>query len=266
MKNDQVTIRHRSDLIGDIDENEGYMRNKWSEQEMIQTRRSVSSSPSSESESNDAQDTEKHQQKMPSHATAAPNQMGIAPNTLRENQIAMNESIQELVPYSIPQQAMQQHPAGQLNQFNFPNENGPVSLFPPTSGSLNTQIPFPSPGAAMFPPSFVNTYSSATSTTLQQPSKPADALTIVNSTNSQINYPSNIRAAAFTSSSRNIALTTSMMAPSPVQSDTSPITSPNNNNNITPLPLVPPIVTCNSNNSNNNNNINNTKMDFNRRK
>lgn len=263
MKSDQVTIRHRNDLMGEIDENEGYIRNKWSEQEMIQTRRSVSSSPSSESESNDIPDADKHQPKMPSHPTNAPNttatsnQIGIS-NTLRVNEMALNENIQEMVPFAIQQQAMQ-HTAGQLNQFNFPNENGPVSLFPPSSTtSHNTQIPFPSPGAAMFPPSFVNAYASATLATSQQQTvtKPADGLP-VNSMNNQLNYPSNICAAAFTALSRNIALTTSMMAPSPVQSDAPPITPPN-----THLTSVPSHVTGN----NNNNNINTTKMDFNRRK
>lgn len=248
------------------------MRNKWSEQEMIQTRRSVSSSPSSESESNDMHDTDKHQQKIPSRTSSGvsnpivtPNQTVIS-NTLRTSEMVMNENLQEMVPFSIQQQPLQQsiqHTAGQLNQYNFPNENGPVSLFPPASGNLNTQIPFPSPGTAMFPPSFVNTYSSApSSTTSQQPSKQADAIPLNNTLNSQIIYPPNMCAAAFTASSRNLAITTSMMAPSPVQSEASPITSPMPINNPTPISSVPPHVTGN----NNNNNINNTKMDFNRRK
>lgn len=250
--------------MGDMDESEGYMRNKWSEQEMIQTRRSVSSSPSSESESNEVQSEEKQPTKIPPQPTPAPNipapqnQMAL-PNalTMRVNEMAMNEGMQEMLPFSAQQQTIQ-HPSGQLNQFNFPNENGPVSLFPPTTGSLNTQIPFPSPGTAMFPPTFVNAYSAPPSTNSQQPSKPGDTLT-PNSASSSINYPPNMCTAAFTSSSRNIALTTSMMAPSPVQSDVSQISSPNSNNMQTP---ITPHVTGN----NNNNNISNTKMDFNRRK
>lgn len=275
VKSDQVTIRHRSELMGDIDESEGYMRNKWSEQEMIQTRRSVSSSPSSESENNEAQDESKHQQlqqqKMPMHpvavtATIAATQLPTPQNEMpmsnahpmRVNEMALNEGIQEMLPFPGQQQQSLPHPSGQMNQFNFPNENGPVSLFPPTSGSLNTQIPFPSPGTAMFPPTFVNAYSAASSTNSQQTSKPGDTLT-PNTGNSSINYSANMCAAAFTSSSRNIALTTSMMAPSPVQSDVSQIASPNSNNMQTP---IPPHVTGN----NNNNNISNPKMDFNRRK
>lgn len=268
IKNDQVTIRHRSDLMGDMDESEGYMRNKWSEQEMIQTRRSVSSSPSSESETNEVQSDDKHQTKIPPQPTPAPNiqtttqnQMAL-PNalTMRVNEMAaMNESMQEMLPFAAQQQTIQ-HPSGQMNQFNFPNENGPVSLFPPTTGSLNTQIPFPSPGTAMFPPTFINAYAAPpSSTNAQQPSKPGDTLT-PNSASSSINYPPNMCAAAFTSSSRNIALTTSMMAPSPVQSDVSQISSPNSNNNMQ-TPITPHVT-----GNNNNNNISNTKMDFNRRK
>lgn len=256
-KNDQVTIRHRSDLMGDIDENEGYMRNKWLEQEMIQTRRSVSSSPSSESESNDVQDEIKHQQKMSSSATETSNQKDI-PNsvTLRPKDIIINDNVQDMMTsFSAPQQTMQ-HQSGQLSQFNIPNENGPVSLFPPSTGNLNTQIPFPSPGAAMFPPTFVNAFSSV-ATNSQPNSKHGETL-ITNSSNNSMNYPSSLCAAAFTSSSRNMALTTSMMAPSPVQTDLSSIATPHNNDMTQISPHLP--------GNNNNNNINSsTKIDFNRK-
>lgn len=190
----------------------------------------------------------------------------------------------DMLPYPSQQQSMQ-HASGQMNQYNYPNENGPVSLFPPTSGGLNTQIPFPSPGAAMFPPNFVNAYSAAASTNIaaqqqqqhqlqqqlqqsvqqvspqqpqqQQPPKPGDSAI-------GLNYPANLCAtAAFTSSSRNMALTTSMMAPSPVQTDTqSQIASPPNNNTSMPPTQIPSHVTGN----NNNNNVSSPKMDYNRRK
>lgn len=259
VKNDgQVTIRHRSGLVGDIDENEGYMRNKWSEQEMIQTRRSVSSSPSSESESNDLQNESK-QQKGPPHSqkpTEISNSVTLSPN-----EIVINDNLLDMMPFSASQQQSmqpQQHPSGQMSQFNIPNENGPVSLFPPSSsGGLNTQIPFPSPGAAMFPPTFVNAFSSAASTTNASTiSKHGETLT-ANSANSSIqNYPPNLCAAAFTSSSRNMALTTSMMAPSPVQTNVSSILgSPNITNDQTPQ--IPPHITGNNNSS--------TKIDFNRK-
>lgn len=243
--------------MGDIDENDGYMRNKWLEQEMIQTRRSVSSSPSSESESNDIQDENKHQLKMPSSSqSVTSNQPDVSTSAaLRPNDIIINDNVQDMIStFSAPQQTMQ-HQSVQHSQFNIPNENGPVSLFPP-SGNLNTQIPFQSPGAAMFPPNFVNAFSSV-ATNSQPTSKHGETLN-TNSSNSSMNYPPNLCAAAFTSSSRNITITTSMMAPSPVQADLSSIV-PSNNNDMT---QIPPHLTGN----NNNNNISsNAKIDFNRK-
>lgn len=223
---------------------------------MIQTRRSVSSSPSSESENNDLQENiMTHIPNIPSIPTISI-EMGQAPNkgTMRISKV--NEKI---LSYSAPQQSIQNLP-DQSGQFNVPSENGPVSLFPPTSGpSQNTKVPFPSPGTAMFPPTFVNAFTLATSTANAQPSSKHGDTPVLNSAiNSSINFPQNI-CAAFTSSSRNIALTTSMMAPSPVQSDMSSIASPNENTLIT---SVPPHTTGES--SNNNNNINsNNKIDFN---
>lgn len=308
--------------MGDMDENEY----KWSEQEMIQTRRSVSSSPSSESEANDVipeHDNSKQlaPSKIASHATVLQSQVQqrqqqqqpmsqVQPQNMpplqndlsmqnalamRVNEMAMNDGVgvhgmPDMLPYSSQQQQQSmQHAAaaasGQINQYNYPNENGPVSLFPPTSGSLNTQIPFPSPGAAMFPPTFVNAYSTTASTASQQQQhlqqqlqqsaqqqqvspqqqhqqqqqsqKPGDSAI------GSLNYPANLcAAAAFTSSSRNIALTTSMMAPSPVQTDAqSQISSPPNNTNMPPT-QIPSHVTGN----NNNNNVSSPKMDYNRRK
>lgn len=240
-------------MVGDIDENEGYIRNKWSEQEMIQTRRSVSSSPSSESESNDLQNENRLPQKLPSNTQNSMEKSNSI--TLRPNEIVINDNIQDMQSYATSQQ-QQQHPSGQMSQFNIPNENGPVSLFPPSSsGGLNTQIPFPSPGAAMFPPTFVNAFSTAVSTTNAQTiSKHAETPT-ANSTNTSLqSYTSSLCAAAFTSSSRNIALTTSMMAPSPVQTDVSSITSPNNINDLTQP--IPSHITGNNNSS--------SKIDFNR--
>lgn len=348
-KNDPImTIRHRSETTGDLDENDSpYMRNKWSEQEMIQTRRSVSSSPSSESGDNDSHlppnaphmsppqhNQQAHAQQLQTIAAnlqaQATNQMGI-PNAaaMRVSEMLLNENIpfenmQEMMqmwgdkivtpnqqhqqqqqqqqhqfgheavskdkkygftelpnrnhnfinfgnhdaPNAIPKganamQAQQQlhesslnvaahsalpkneaaHSALPLNvashpqQFNFPNENnqfsssGPVSLFPPTTG---INAPFPSPGAAMFPPTFTTPYTSA-------------------STNSQQSVSSHQQTcgAAFTSSSRNMALTAAMMAPSPVQTD---IASPPNN--LTPAPTH-----LSGANNNNNNNNNNHKLD-----
>lgn len=174
--------------------------------------------------------------------------------TLRPNEIIINDNLQDVQPYSTSQQ---QHPSGQMSQFNIPNENGPVSLFPPSSsGGLNTQIPFPSPGAAMFPPTFVNAFSAAISTTNAQTISKHGETPSVNSTNSSSqSYTSNLCAAAFTSSSRNMALTTSMMAPSPVQTDVSTITSPNNINEL--AQSIPPHITGNNNSS--------SKIDFNRK-
>lgn len=303
-----MTIRHRSDLMGDMDESEGYMRNKWSEQEMIQTRRSVSSSPSSESETNDVipeHDSSKQhapskiapqsqqQQQQPPMAQMQPQAMPTLQNDLaiqnalamRVNEMAMNEGVgiggvhgmPDMLPYPSQQQAMQQqqqqqqHAAGQMNQYSYPNENGPVSLFPPSGGSLNTQIPFPSPGAAMFPPNFVNAYAAAAAhpnqqQQMQQQVSPQQQQQQQQKTGDSaigsLNYPANLCAsAAFTSSSRNIALATSMMAPSPVQNDAqSQISSPNNTN--MPPTQIPSHVTGN----NNNNNVSSPKIDYNRRK
>lgn len=253
--------------MGDIDENEEYLRSKWSEQEMIQTRRSVSSSPSSESEINDAQEENKLQPEMASHIPntanlpTSSNEIGI-PNsvTLCSNEIILNGKIQEMMSFSAQQQSIL-HSASQMSQFNIPNENGPVSLFPPTSGSQITQIPFPSPGAAMFPPTFANAYSStAISTNSQSTSKHGETLASNVMINNSMNYPN--LCAAYTSSSRNITLTTSMIVPSPIQSDVSSLSSPNVNN----LELVSSSQLTHITGNNNNNNISsNNKIDFNRK-
>lgn len=78
-----------------VSENEHspYMRNKWNEQEMIQTRRSVSSSPSSESESNDAQDANKHQQQQQQiHIPPLNMQAPQMSNALRMTEMMLNEA------------------------------------------------------------------------------------------------------------------------------------------------------------------------------
>lgn len=262
MRSDQVTIRHRSDLIGDIDDNEGYVLNKWSEQEMIQTRRSVSSSPSSESENNEIQEDSRqhhhHHQKVPSFtATKVPpitiSQSMSASNqipsqnsiTLRPTEVVLNENKEEVLPFGASQP---QSMAGQMNQFNYTNENGAVSLFPPISAASFPQ----STGApsAIYPSTFTNAYQSiSTSNVVQQITNQSDA-------NSTINYSANLCAtSAFTSSSstRSLAMSNSMSAS---QLDTTPMMPSNNN-----LPQIPPHANAN----NNNNEICSSKHDFNRR-
>lgn len=185
---------------------------------MIQTRRSVSSSPSSESENNDNHNENKHQKmatqtRNTSNIETSSNEIDRITNTASTGTYEANENVVSL---------------SQLGQFNIPNENGPVSLFPPTSGpSLSTQVPFPSPGAAMFPPTFVNAFSASTSTANTQPtSKYGDTITPNSAITTSIDYPSNL-CAAFTSSSHNMSLTTTLMPVSPVPSDVSSITSLN---------------------------------------
>lgn len=223
---------------------------------MIQTRRSVSSSPSSESENNDIHNENKHQ-KIAMQTTNTSNietsstEMDRITSTASTGTYEANENMVSL---------------SQLGQFNVPNENGPVSLFPPTSGpSLSTQIPFPSPGAAMFPPTFVNAFSASTSTANTQPiSKHENTITPNSAVTTSINHPSNL-CAAFTSSSHNLSLTTTIMPLSPVPSDVSSITSLSRNNLLTPVSTH---ISASSNNNNNNNNISNSnsnKINFNRK-
>lgn len=69
------------------------MRNKWNEQEMIQTRRSVSSSPSSESESNDAQEANKHHQQQMSQHIPANMRAPQLSDALRMTEMLLNESV-----------------------------------------------------------------------------------------------------------------------------------------------------------------------------
>lgn len=229
---------------------------------MIQTRRSVSSSPSSESENNDMHSESKRQQ-IQSHtintANKPSNELGM-PSTIafRANELVINENIQDILSFSVQQQSIQ-HPDGQLNQFNIPNENGPVSLFPPSG---NAQIPFPSPGAAMFPPTFVNAFSSVA--TSQSTSKHMETLTPNSTLNSPMNYPSSL-CAAFTSSSRNIALTNSVMAPLSVQSDVLTAVPPNGNNSNPISQLATQPQPTHTIGNINNNNINSNKPDLNRK-
>ena len=101
--------------------------------------------------------------------------------------------------------------------------SGPVSLFPPPG--INVQQPFPSPGAAMFPPTFVQPFSTASgqpqppsSMHMSLSSKPSDILNS-SSVNNLLSYPSVPCGAAFTSSSHNMALTAAIAAPSPAPHD-----------------------------------------------
>lgn len=105
-----------------------------------------------------------------------PNQHDIRSAHIKKmmNDIAFSNMHPDMQAFAVPPQQQQQQPqqsiADQLNNtFNFNNDHtntfgqgvGPVSLFPP-----NVQLPFPSPGAAMFPPNFGNhTFGAPNSTT-----------------------------------------------------------------------------------------------------
>lgn len=89
-----------------------------------------------------------------------------------------------------------------------PFVTGPVSLFPPPT--INTPIPFPSPGAAMFPPSYGPPFPNPHSVIPPIP-KPSE---------DNLHFPSSCTA-AFTSSSHNMALTAAMVSLPPPTSKTS---------------------------------------------
>lgn len=104
--------------------------------------------------------------------------------------------------------ALPYHPYSEASQF----VTGPVSLFPPPN--MNTPIPFPSPGAAMFPPSYGAPFPAPHSVIPPIP-KPAEE---------SIHFPSPCTA-AFTSSSHNMALTAAMVTlppptPKPAETET----------------------------------------------
>lgn len=115
----------------------------------------------------------------------------------------------------------QSHDQSQHIHLNNSNHyNGPVSLFP--SHGLNIQMPFPSPGTALFPPSsFHQSFSSAVTNQIPQASSVHSQMStalnkdclITPSINSTLTYPSNPCGAAFTSSSHNLALTAAIVSP-----------------------------------------------------
>lgn len=205
----RAEYRNESHMIRDSDENDRspYIRSfndKWTENEMIQTRRSVSSSPSLASECNEEEMVQPERppcqlnQQQPSNATT------------------------EAQPFSsvnYQKQSQEQSQHAHLN--NSDHYNGPVSLFPPHG--LNIQMPFPSPGTALFPPSSFHqsSFSSAVTNQIPQASSVHSQMStklnkdglMTPSINSTLTYPSNPCGAAFTSSSHNLALTAAIVSP-----------------------------------------------------
>lgn len=211
----RVEYRNEGHMIRDSDENDRspYIRSfndKYTENEMIQTRRSVSSSPSMASECNEE---EMLQQERP---PCQLNQQQLRDlNDLSSNPVA---DVQSFSSMSYQKQSQEQSQHIHLNNSN--HYNGPVSLFPPHG--LNIQMPFPSPGTALFPPSsFHQSFSSAVTNQIPQASSVHSQMStalnkdclITPSINSTLTYPSNPCGAAFTSSSHNLALTAAIVSP-----------------------------------------------------
>lgn len=183
---------------------------KWTENEMIQTRRSVSSSPSLASECNEEELMQ--QERPPCQLNQQSQQQLRDPNDHPSNMIgtADVQSFSSLTYQKQSQESMQH-----LHMNNTNHYNGPVSLFPPLG--LNIQMPFPSPGTALFPPSsFHQSFSAAVTNQIASSQMSTglnkDGLTTP-SINNSLTYPSNPCGAAFTSSSHNLALTAAIVSP-----------------------------------------------------
>ncbi|KAG4067456.1 hypothetical protein HA402_009693 [Bradysia odoriphaga] len=215
----RAEYRTESHMIRDSDENDRspYIRSfndKWTENEMIQTRRSVSSSPSLASECNE------EEMLQPERPPCQLNQQQPSDLNDRSSSAATDvHSFSSLHYQKQSQEQSQQHL--HLNNLNNSNHyNGPVSLFPPLG--LNIQMPFPSPGTALFPPtSYHQSFSSAVTNQIPRASSVHSQMStalnkdglITPSINSSVTYPSNPCGAAFTSSSHNMALTAAIVSP-----------------------------------------------------
>lgn len=211
----RVEYRNEGHMIRDSDENDRspYIRSfndKWTENEMIQTRRSVSSSPSLASECNEE---EMLQQERP---PCQLNQQQLRDlNDLSSSAAADVQSFSSSMSYQKQSQEHSQH----IHLNNSNHYNGPV--FP--AHGLNIQMPFPSPGTALFPPtSFHQSFpASVTNQMIPQASSVHSQMStplnkdclITPSINSSLTYPSNPCGAAFTSSSHNLALTAAIVSP-----------------------------------------------------
>lgn len=178
--------------------------NKWNESHLMVTRRSSSSSAVSQS-STCSRRNEVEDELMK-----------------RQDMMLINHSALEIafggIPPSFPPNSLETFPPfSEASQFV-----SPVSLFPPPN--INTQLPFPSPGPAMYPPSFGAPFPAPHSVIPPLPKPVEDAL----------HFPSACTA-AFTSSQHNMALTAAMVNIPP------PLKEPVPENNIPPPP-PPPIV------------------------
>lgn len=147
---------------------------KWADSEVMPIRRSSSSSTAS------SNDPEEELNKRP----------------------AGEVMMMEIPPFVLPHQAIPPFPNA-LDPFaQFPDTASPyvnpVSLFP--ASNINTQLSFPSPGAAMYPPSFGAPFPN-THTVIPPLPKPIE----------DVHFPSSACTAAFTSSQHNMALTAAMI-------------------------------------------------------
>lgn len=166
---------------------------KWAESEVMPIRRSSSSSAASTSSScsQNRNDVEDEPAKRPPAEVVMMNHPGL--------EIPFGV----LQPYPSAMDAFP--PFSDAQQFV-----SPVSLFPPPN--INTQLPFSSPGAAMYPPSFGAPFPTAHSVIPPMPKPVMD----------DTHFPSPCTA-AFTSSQHNMALTAAMvnMPPSSVLKESS---------------------------------------------
>lgn len=209
----RVEYRNEGHMIQDSDENERspYIRSfndKWTENEMIQTRRSVSSSPSLASECNEEEMVQQERQ-----------QCQLNQQQLRNLNDPFNTASTDVQSYSsLSHQKQSQDQSQHIHLNNTNHYNGPVSLFP--SHGLNIQMQFPSPGTALFPPTSFHFSTAVTNQIPQASSVHSQMSTALNkdclitpSINNTLTYPSNPCGAAFTSSSHNMALTAAIVSP-----------------------------------------------------
>lgn len=151
---------------------------KWADSEVMPIRRSSSSSTASSSSCSNRNDPE---------------------DDLKRSEVMMMNHPNLEMPFVLPHQGIPPFP-NSLDPFSqFPDTASPyvnpVSLFP--ASNINTQLPFSSPGAAMYPPSFGAPFP----TVIPPLPKPIE---------DPIHFPSACTA-AFTSSQHNMALTAAMI-------------------------------------------------------
>ncbi|KAK5642778.1 hypothetical protein RI129_008945 [Pyrocoelia pectoralis] len=157
---------------------------KWADSQIMPTRRSSSSSVASTSSSC-------------SRRNEVEDDLMKRPDVMLINHPNLEMPFGVLHPF--PPNSLDPYPP-----FSEPSQFvSPVSLFPPPN--INTQIPFPSPGAAMFPPAFGAAFPASHSVIPPMP-KPVEET---------IRY-SAACTAAFTSSQHNMALTAAMVNLPPI--------------------------------------------------